>query len=64
MAAIPAQLATPRSRRRWATTAGTPAVLSTGFALVGASPIAIIFLSGVGALAVSGFRAIVNGSAL
>jgi hypothetical protein len=64
MAAHPAQLATPRSRHRWAATAGTPAVLSTGFALVGASPVAIVFLSAVGALAVGGFRAIVNGSAL
>jgi hypothetical protein len=63
MAAIPADLTTRPSRHRWAATAGTPAALSTGFALVGASPISIVFLSAVGALAVGGFRAIINGSA-
>jgi hypothetical protein len=54
----------PRLRHRWAATAGTPAVLSTGFVLVGANPFAVVFLSVLGALAVGGFRAIVSGSAL
>jgi hypothetical protein len=63
MAASPAQPAVRRSRHTWAATAGTPAILSTGFVLVGAGPFATLFLSAVGALAVGGFRAIINGSA-
>ena len=63
MDAGPEATTTTSPRHHWAATAGTPAVLSTGFALAGASPVSILFLSFVGALAVGGFRAIVNGSA-
>jgi hypothetical protein len=63
MAPAPEQPVAPRPRLRWATTAGTPAALTTGFVLVGAGPFTVLFLSALGALAVGGFRAIVNGSA-
>lgn len=64
MAASPVQPVSRRPGHRWAAAAGTPAVLSTGFVLVGANPFSVVFLSAVGALAVGGFRAIVSGSAL